>query len=82
LTASPLDQLEFPALKEFTELTYNLVEAIESSKRILQLNHNEIGALRESVRSLDLKLSTAAERLDASSIQSLKATRAEIEVLR
>ena len=81
-TATPLEQQEFPALKEFTELTYNLVEAIESSKRILQLNNNEIGVLRESVRSLDLRLSTAADRFDALLKQSLEATSAEIGVLR
>jgi phosphoribosylcarboxyaminoimidazole (NCAIR) mutase len=81
-TASQPELLEFPALQEFTELTYNLVEAIESSKRILQLSNNEIGVLRESVHSLDLKLSTAAARFDASSKQSLEATSAEIGALR
>ena len=55
-TASPSDLLEFPVLQEFTELTSKLVEAIESSRLILQRNSNEIGVLRESVRSLDLRL--------------------------
>ena len=49
---------------------------------MLHLSTNEIGALRESVRTLDLRLSTVADRFDASSKQSLEATNAEIAVLR
>ncbi len=49
---------------------------------MLHLSNNEIGALRESVRTLDLRLSTVADRFDASSKQSLDATNAEIGVLR
>jgi hypothetical protein len=65
-TASPSDLLEFPVLQEFTELTYKLVEAIESSRLILQRNNNEIGVLRESVRSLDLRLSGIVQQVDVS----------------
>ena len=65
-TASPSDLLEFPVLQEFTELTSKLVEAIESSRLILQRNSNEIGVLRESVRSLDLRLLGIVQQVDVS----------------
>jgi hypothetical protein len=81
-TASPPELLESPVLQEFTELTYKLAEAIESSKRMLHLSNNEIGALRESVRTLDLRLSTVADGFDASSKQNHEATSVEIGVLR
>jgi hypothetical protein len=78
-TASPSDLLGFPVLQEFTELTYKLVEAIESSSRlILQRNSNEIGVLRESVRSLDLRLSGIAQQLDVSARKVQQASSEEI----
>ena len=49
-------------LQEFAALRYQLVEAIESSKLILQRSNNEIGVLCESVRSLDLQQALAATR--------------------
>jgi len=49
-------------LQEFAAHKYQLVEAIESSKLILQLSTNEIGVLCESVRSLDLQQALAATR--------------------
>jgi hypothetical protein len=49
-------------LQEFGALRYQLVEAIESSKLILQRSNNEIGVLCESVRSLDLQQALAATR--------------------
>ena len=48
--------------QEFGALRYQLVEAIESSKLILQRSNNEIGVLCESVRSLDLQQALAATR--------------------
>lgn len=77
-TASPTDLLEFPVLQEFTELTYKLVEAIESSRLILQRNNNEIGVLRESVRSLDLRLSGIVQQVDVSAGKVQQATNGEI----
>ena len=73
-TASPSDLLGFPVLQEFTELTYKLVEAIESSRLILQRNNNEIGVLRESVRSLDLRLSGVVQQLEVSAKKSSRST--------
>ncbi|MCX5960492.1 MAG: hypothetical protein NT053_11885 [Cyanobacteria bacterium] len=81
-TASPSDLLEFPVLQEFTELTYKLVEAIESSRLILQRNNNEIGVLRESVRSLDLRLSGIVEQVDVSARKAQQAPSEEIAGLR
>jgi predicted nucleic acid-binding Zn-ribbon protein len=81
-TASPSDLLEFPVLQEFTELTYKLVEAIESSRLILQRNNNEIGVLRESVRSLDLRLSGIVEQVDVSVRKAQQAPSEEIAGLR
>lgn len=81
-TASPSDLLEFPVLQEFSELTYKLVEAIESSRLILQRNSNEIGVLRESVRSLDLRLSGMVERVDVSARKAQQAPSEEIAGLR
>jgi hypothetical protein len=73
-TASPSDLLEFPVLQEFTELTYELVEAIQSSRLILQRNNNTIGVLRESVRSLDLMLSGVVQQLEVSAKASSRST--------
>jgi hypothetical protein len=81
-TASPSDQLEFPVLQEFTELTYKLVEAIESSRLILQRNNNEIGVLRESVRSLDLRLSGIVEQVDVSARKAQQLPSEEFAALR
>jgi hypothetical protein len=81
-TASPSDLLEFPVLQEFTELTYKLVEAIESSRLILQRNNNEIGVLRESVRSLDLRLSGIVEQVDVSARNAQQALSEEVAGLR
>ena len=82
LTASPSDLLEFPVLQEFTELTYKLVEAIESSRLILQRSNNEIGVLRESVRSLDLRLSGIVQQLDVSDRKAQQAPSEEFAGLR
>ena len=71
-TPSPSDLLQFPVLQEFAELTYQLVEAIESSKLILQRSNNEIGVLCESVRSLDLRLSGIIDQLDIARTASLE----------
>ena len=81
-TASPSDLLEFPVLQEFTELTYKLVEAIESSRLILQRNNNEIGVLRESVRSLDLRLSGIVQQVDVSARKAQQAPSEEVAGLR
>jgi hypothetical protein len=81
-TASPSDLLEFPVLQEFTELTSKLVEAIESSRLILQRNSNEIGVLRESVRSLDLRLSGIVQQVDVSARKVQQAPSEEIAGLR
>jgi predicted nucleic acid-binding Zn-ribbon protein len=81
-TASPSDLLEFPVLQEFTELTYKLVEAIESSRLILQRSNNEIGVLRESVRSLDLRLSGIVEQVDVSARKAQQAPSEEFAGLR
>jgi len=81
-TASPSDLLEFPVLQEFTELTYKLVEAIESSRLILQRNNNEIGVLRESVRSLDLRLSGVVQQVDVSARKAQQAPSEEVAGLR
>ena len=81
-TASPSDLLEFPVLQEFTELTSKLVEAIESSRLILQRNSNEIGVLRESVRSLDLRLSGIVQQVDVSARKAQQAPSEEIAGLR
>jgi predicted nucleic acid-binding Zn-ribbon protein len=81
-TASPSDLLEFPVLQEFTELTYKLVEAIESSRQILQRSNNEIGVLRESVRSLDLRLSGIVQQLDVSARMAQQAPSEEVAGLR
>ena len=69
-------------LQDFTGLKSNSVEAHESSRPVLQLGNSEIGILRESVRSLDLKLSTLADRFDTSAKQSPETTSAEIGALR
>jgi hypothetical protein len=71
-TPSPSDLLQFPVLQEFAELTYQLVEAIEASKLILQRSNNEIGVLCESVRSLDLRLSGIVQQLDIARTASLE----------
>ena len=71
-TPSPSDLLQFPVLQEFAELTHQLVEAIESSKLILQRSNNEIGVLCESVRSLDLRLSGIVQQLDIARTASLE----------
>ena len=81
-TASPSDLLEFPVLQEFTELTSKLVEAIESSRLILQRNSNEIGVLRESVRSLDLRLSGIVQQVDVSARKAQQAPSEEFAGLR
>ena len=81
-TASLSDLLEFPVLQEFTELTYKLVEAIEASKLILQRSNNEIGVLRESVRSLDLRLSGIVQQLDVSARKAQQAPIEEVAGLR
>jgi hypothetical protein len=81
-TASPSDLLEFPVLQEFTELTSKLVEAIESSRLILQRNSNEIGVLRESVRSLDLRLSGIVQQVDVSVRKAQQAPSEEFAGLR
>ena len=81
-TASPSDLLEFPVLQEFTELTYKLVEAIEASRLILQRSNNEIGVLRESVRSLDLRLSGVVQQLDVSARKAQQAPIEEVAGLR
>jgi hypothetical protein len=82
-TASPSDLLEFPVLQEFTELTYKLVEAIEASKLILQRSNNEIGVLRESVRSLDLRLlGIVQQQLDISARMTQQAPSEEVAGLR
>jgi predicted nucleic acid-binding Zn-ribbon protein len=81
-TASPSDLLEFPVLQEFTELTSKLVEAIESSRLILQRNSNEIGVLRESVRSLDLRLSGIVQQVDVSARKAQHAPSEEFAGLR
>ena len=81
-TASSSDLLEFPVLQEFTELTYKLVEAIESSRLILQRNNNEIGVLRESVRSLDLRLSGIVQQVDVSARKAQQAPSEEFAGLR
>jgi hypothetical protein len=81
-TASPSDLLEFPVLQEFTELTSKLVEAIESSRLILQRNNNEIGVLRESVRSLDLRLSGIVQQVDVSARKAQQAPSEEFAGLR
>jgi hypothetical protein len=73
-TASPSDLLEFPVLQEFTELTCKLVEAIQSFRLILQRNNNTIGVLRESVRSLDLRLSGVVQQLEVSAKASSRST--------
>ena len=80
--ASQPDLLDLPVLQDFAELKSNSVEAHESSRPVLQLGNSEIGILRESVRSLDVKLSTLSDRFDASTKQSLEATSAEIGALR
>jgi polyhydroxyalkanoate synthesis regulator phasin len=69
-------------LQEFTELTYKLVEAIESSRLILQRNNNEIGVLRESVRSLDLRLSGVVQQVDVSARKAQQAPSEEVAGLR
>jgi len=69
-------------LQEFTELTYNLVEAIEASKLILQRSNSEIGVLRESVRSLDLRLSGIVQQLDISARKTQQAPSEEVAGLR
>jgi len=76
------DLLDLPVLQDFTGLKSNSVDADESSRPVLQLGNSEIGILRESVRSLDLKLSTLSDRFDTSAKQSLEATSAEIGALR
>jgi len=81
-TASLSDLLEFPVLQEFTELTYKLAEAIEASKLILQRSNNEIGVLRESVRSLDLRLSGIVQQLDVSARKPQQASIEEVAALR
>jgi len=81
-TAPPSDLPEFPVLQEFTELTYKLVEAIESSRLILQRSNNEIGVLRESVRSLDLRLSGIVQQLDVSARNAQQALSDEVAGLR
>ena len=81
-TASLSDLLEFPVLQEFTEFTYKLVEAIEASKLILQRSNNEIGVLRESVRSLDLRLSGIVQQVDVSARKVQQAPSEEIAGLR
>ena len=80
--ASPSDLLDFPVLQEFTELTGKLVEAIESSRLILQRSNNEIGVLRESVRSLDLRLSGIVQQLDVSARNAQQALSEEVAGLR
>jgi len=80
--ASQPDLLDLPVLQDFSELKSNLVEAREASKPVLQLSNSEIVVLRDSVQSLDLKLSALADRFDASAKQSLEATSAEIVALR
>lgn len=80
--ASPSDLLGFPVLQEFTELTSKLVEAIESSRLILQRNNNEIGVLRESVRSLDLRLSGIVQQVDVSARKAQHAPSEEFAGLR
>ena len=80
--ASPSDLLGFPVLQEFTELTSKLVEAIESSRLILQRNNNEIGVLRESVRSLDLRLSGIVQQVDVSARKAQQAPSEEFAGLR
>ena len=69
-------------LQEFTELTSKLVEAIESSRLILQRNSNEIGVLRESVRSLDLRLSGIVQQVDVSVRKTQQAPSEEFAGLR
>jgi hypothetical protein len=59
-------------LQEFAGLTDQLVEAIESSKLILQRSNNEIGMLCESVRSLELRLSGIVQQLDIARTASLE----------
>ena len=81
-TAPPSDLPEFPVLQEFTELTYKLVEAIESSRLILQRSNNEIEVLRESVRSLDLRLSGIVQQLDISARNAQQALSGEVAGLR
>ena len=81
-TASLSDLLEFPVLQEFTELTYKLVEAIEASQLILQRSNNEIGVLRESVRSLDLRLSGIVQQVDVSARKAQQAPSEEFAGLR
>ena len=81
-TASQPDLLDLPVLRDFAELNSNLVEARESSKPVLQLSYSEIGFLRDSVHSLDLKLSALADRFDASAKQNLEASSTEIVALR
>lgn len=80
--ASPSDLLEFPVLQEFTELTYNLVEAIEASKLIIQRSNSEIEVLRESVRNLDLRLSGIVQQLDSSARKTQQAPSEEVAGLR
>ena len=81
-TASPSDLLEFPVLQEFSDLTNKLVEVIESSRLILQRNNNEIGVLRESVRSLDLRLSGIVQQVDVSARKAQQAPSEEFAGLR
>ena len=71
-TPSSSDLLQFPVLQEFAGLTDQLVEAIESSKLILQRSNNEIGMLCESVRSLELRLSGIVQQLDIARTASLE----------
>jgi len=51
-----------------------LVEAIQSFRLILQRNNNTIGVLRESVRSLDLRLSGVVQQLEVSAKASSRST--------